>query len=72
MQVTTVAKATIAKSGQECLGKCSRPQGKEYWRCRKAVRWTSKDSDDYGWDYCSPDSKHTRWTSYQKLFYTFS
>ena len=63
MQVISLPKTTIAKSGQECLGKCRGPPHKDYWTCRKAVRWTGKESDDAGWDYCSPDSMHTRWPS---------
>jgi len=53
-------------NGQECVGSCSK-WGEKYWWCVKSRRWDSRSSakssesaDDY-WDYCSPDSHHTRY-----------
>jgi len=49
--------------GQECIGGCGQ-QGKNYWWCTKSMRWKklgSSGSSDADWDYCSPDSKHTRY-----------
>lgn len=50
--------------GQEGIGACGQ-NGKDYWWCSKSMRWEGSGragagADDH-WDYCSPDSRHTRY-----------
>lgn len=60
-QVTPVS---YTVHGQECLGGCAQ-NGEEYWWCGKSMRWEgsgrARTGADDSWDYCSPDSHHTRY-----------
>jgi len=58
-----VTPASYTINGQECIGECGQ-KGENYWWCSKSRRQKSSgrgNSPDASWDYCSPDSKHTRY-----------
>lgn len=47
-------------NGQLCTDTCDQ-HGENYWWCHKSRRWKTSRGDDDWWDYCSPDSQHTRY-----------
>jgi len=58
-----VTPASYTIDGQECVGRCDQ-RGKNYWWCYKSMRYkrcSGGAGEDDHWDYCSPDSKHTRY-----------